>query len=141
MAKPVFLVTDNGSSFLARRFSAFLSEGDFQHVRIQHRTPQQLGLLERFHQTQKKKEVYWHLYSSPAEARESLEIFRKRYNTYRPHWALIPEEGGDPVTPYDVYALGRKTQIPRWQKWAQEAKKRLDTDLRQIGNELAKTGS
>jgi len=139
--KPIFLVTDNGSSFLARQFADFLSSSDFQHVRIQYRTPQQLGLLERFHQTLKREEVYWNFYTSPGEARASLEVFRKRYNTYRPHWALIPEESGDPVTPYDVFALGRKTQIPRWQKWAQKAKEKIDADLVQFDQRLVKTGS
>ena len=41
------------------------------------RTPTQLGLLERFHQTLKTEEVYWKLYASPGEARESLEVFRR----------------------------------------------------------------
>jgi putative transposase len=57
------------------------------------RTPTQLGLLERFHQTLKHEEVYWKLYQSPAEARESLENFRRRYNEVRPHWALVPQGG------------------------------------------------
>ena len=26
------------------------------------------------------REVYWKLYASPGEARESLEVFRRRYN-------------------------------------------------------------
>ena len=37
------LVTDNGACFLARKFQSFLRHR-FQHVRIQYRTPQQLGL-------------------------------------------------------------------------------------------------
>ena len=48
LAKRPFLVTDNGSSFIARRFVAFVKD-QYSHVRIQYRTPQQLGLLERFH--------------------------------------------------------------------------------------------
>src|SRR6266705_3328177 len=44
--KPPFLVTDNGPSFIARRFASFLG-GRYRHVRIAYRTPQQLGLLER----------------------------------------------------------------------------------------------
>jgi hypothetical protein len=63
-------------------------------VRIQYRTPTQLGLLERFHQTLKTEEVYWKLYTSPGEARHSLEKFRQRYNELRPHWALEPMAGG-----------------------------------------------
>ena len=139
LSAPVFLVTDNGSSFLARRFADYLSDDNFTHVRIQYRTPQQLGLLERFHQTLKQEEVYWNIYESPAAARESLAKFRERYNTYRPHWALLPAQGGDPMTPHDVYVHGKQTQIPRWQGWAQQAKEKIDAEI--TATELAKTGS
>ena len=67
LVKRPFLVTDNGPSFLARRFTAFVKD-QFSHVRIQYRTPQQLGLLERFHATLKTEEVYWRLYDHPQHA-------------------------------------------------------------------------
>lgn len=124
LVKTPFLVTDNGSSFLARRFQAHIA-GHYAHVRIQYRTPQQLGLLERFHQTLKTEEVYWRLYTSPAEARESLEAFRRRYNEVRPHWALAPLGGGDVLTPAEVYVQGCAVQLPRWQGWAKAAKEKL----------------
>lgn len=126
LEKPVFLVTDNGSSFLARRFGQFIAENSMTQVRIQYRTPQQLGLLERFHQTLKKEEVYWNLYESPAAARRSLELFRERYNMDRPHWALRPTEGGDPLVPWEVYVKARQVVLPKWQGWAKAAKKKLD---------------
>jgi transposase InsO family protein len=134
--KPPFLVTDtstwmsgaaqraNGPSFLARRFQQHI-KGQFAHVRIAHRTPTQLGLLERFHQTLKNEEVYWRLYQSPGEARESLEIFRRRYNEVRPHWALVPQGGGDVRTPADVYVHGQAVELPKWQGWAKAAKEKL----------------
>lgn len=125
LAKAPFLVTDNGSSFLARRFRQHI-DGQYAHVRIQYRTPTQLGLLERFHQTLKTEEVYWKLYTRPAEARESLEVFRQRYNEIRPHWALLPPGGGDPLTPHEVYAQGRAVELPKWQGWAKAAKKKLE---------------
>jgi putative transposase len=125
LTRPPFIVTDNGPSFTARRFVRHVAE-DFSHVRIAYRTPTQLGLLERFHRTLKQEEVYWRLYESPADARRCLGAFRERYNTRRPHWALRPEAGGDPLTPEDVYAQGRKTQLPAWQKWAKQAKEQLD---------------
>jgi transposase InsO family protein len=125
LEKPPFLVTDNGPSFLARRFRSHLGD-DFSHVRIRYRTPTQLGLLERFHQTLKSEEVYWRLYDNPGHCRDCLAEFQERYNTVRPHWALRPEAGADPLTPHDVYAGGAEIVIPAWQHWARAAKKKLD---------------
>jgi len=128
LKKQPFLVTDNGSSFIARRFGAYVKDR-FSHVRIQYRTPQQLGLLERFHRTLKEEEVYWRLYENPQHARECLAEFRERYNTRRPHWALTPTEGGDVLVPHEVYAGGRGIQIPRWQQWARVAQAKLEEML------------
>jgi putative transposase len=125
LAKPPFLVTDNGSSFLARKFSLFVAE-QYRHVRIRYRTPTQLGLLERFHQTLKTEEVYWRMYDHPQHARACLAEFRARYNGRRPHWALVPETGGDPLVPEEVYAQGMTIGIPRWQTWARAAQARLE---------------
>jgi transposase InsO family protein len=125
LPKRPFLVTDNGPSFLARRFVDFV-RAPFSHVRIRYRTPQQLGLLERFHETLKTEEVHWRLYEDPEHARRCLAEFRGRYNASRPHWALIPEGGGDPLVPAEVYAGGRAIQIPRWQAWARAARAKLD---------------
>lgn len=128
LTKKPFVVTDNGPSFIARRFGASIKEL-YSHVRIQYRTPTQLGLLERFHRTLEEEEVYWRLYEHPAHCRECLEEFRRRYNGRRPHWALIPAEGGDPLVPEEAYAGGRAIQIPRWQGWAKGAKEKLDRML------------
>lgn len=125
LVKPPFLVTDNGSTFIAKRFVAFTRD-DYRQVRIRYRTPTQLGLLERFHRTLKEEEVYWRLYDNPAHARVCLGEFRERYNRLRPHWALAPESGGDPVTPEDVYAKRVTPQLPRWQGWAKAAKEKLE---------------
>ena len=128
LQRPPFIVTDNGPSFVAHRFRRFVASR-FSHVRIAYRTPTQLGLLERFHRTLKQEEVYWRLYDSPSHARECLAEFQARYNELRPHWALIPEEGGDPVTPEDVYVRGQAVRIPKWQQWALKAKEQLDQML------------
>jgi len=125
LKKQPFLVTDNGPSFIAKRFRDFVKD-TYSQVRIQYRTPTQLGLLERFHRTLKQEEIYWRLYDSPAHARQCLEEFRERYNTLRPHWALIPQAGGDPLTPYEVYVSGQAIRIPKWQRWAKGAKAKLD---------------
>lgn len=120
-----FLVTDNGSSFIAHRFAAHVRDLSC-HVRIQYWTPTQLGLLERFHQTLKVEEVYWRLCDDPRPAQQCLAEFRQRYNQRRPHWALRPTASGDPVAPADVYARCVNVQIPKSQGWARAAKARLD---------------
>jgi transposase InsO family protein len=125
LKKPPFLVTDNGPSFVARRFTKFVAD-DYSHVRIRYRTPTQLGLLERFHRTLKIEEVHWRLYDNPQHAKACLEEFRTRYNERRPHWALVPVQGGDPLVPREVYAEGRPVRIPKWQSWARKAKEKLD---------------
>ena len=127
-----FLVTDNGPSFLAKRFGAFIQDS-FTHVRIQYRTPTQLGLLERFHQTLKEEEVYWRMYDNPTHAKACLAEFRDRYNTTRPHWALVPEVGGDPITPEEVYVNSVPIKTPKWQGWAQGAKERLEKLMKEAG--------
>jgi putative transposase len=130
LAKPPILVTDNGSNFISRKFRRHI-HGLVSQVRTQYRTPEQLGLLERFHETLKKEEVYWHLYASPTDGREKLEIFRERYNEVRPHWALAPVAGGDVVTPADVYRRGVEVVLPAWQGWAKAAKKKLEEMMNQ----------
>lgn len=47
------------------------------------------------------------------------------YNHIRPHWALLPLEGGDPLTPADVYVHGQAITLPKWQGWAKAAKAKL----------------
>jgi putative transposase len=119
------LVTDNGTSFLSRRFRGHIA-ASLDHLRTRYRTPEQLGLLERFHRTLKAEEVHWQLYRSPQEAREKLEEFRERYNEIRPHWALVPPSAVDPVTPAEVYRDGRTVGLPAWQAWARAAKEKLE---------------
>ncbi len=70
--------------------------------------------------------MYWRLYENPDDARACLAEFEARYNQRRPHWALVPEGGGGPVTPLEVYGGTVRPQLPRWQAWAREAKAKLD---------------
>ena len=53
---------------------------------------------KRFHQTLRMEGVYRKHYASPGKARDSLEVFRRRYNGVCLHWALVPLESGDSVT-------------------------------------------
>ena len=69
--------------------------------------------------------------TDPGDARDRLALFRDRYNTVRPHWALRVRAGADPLTPCDVYCRGAVVEIPAWQPWAREARKKLDALMEQ----------
>ena len=45
------------------------------------------------------------------EVREPLQVFQRRYNEVRPHWALVPAGGGDVLTPADVYLHGQAVEL------------------------------
>ena len=64
--------------------------------------------------------------AKPGEARESLEVFRQRYNEVRPHWALVPPDGGDSATPAEVYVHRQPVGLPKWQGWAKAAREKLN---------------
>ena len=118
------LVTDNGSVFISRQFQESIAD-EFEHFRTRYRTPEQLGLLERFHATLKREEIHWNTYEGPDDARTKLKEFQDRYNNIRPHWALRPGPNEDPYTPSDVYVQGLVPIIPKWQPWARAARKIL----------------
>ena len=109
---------------MSRKFRDYVSQ-HFNHVRIQYRTPTQLGVLERFHGTLKDEKMYWNLYDSPADARRSLDACQERYKRIRPHWAHQPVGGDDPLVLADVYLDVLAVTIPKWQGWAQAARKKL----------------
>ena len=104
------------AAVIARRFVAFV-QALFQHVRIQYRASQQLGLLRRFYATLKTEEVYWRLHVHPQHCRECLTEFRTRYSELPLRGTLVPAEEGDVFVPTNVRVLGRAIQIPRWQTW------------------------
>jgi hypothetical protein len=43
----------------------------------------------------------------------------------------IPEDGGEPMTPHDVYVDGKTIRIPKWQGWAKAAKAGLDEMIKE----------
>lgn len=134
---PPFVVTDNGPSYIAKHFARYCRDNKMTHVRIQYRTPSQLGLLERFHRTLKLEEVYWHLYESVTEAKKKLAAFKTRYNEDRPHWALRPSKSADPFVPKEVYTDGKRALLPMWQGWAKAAKEKIDKELEHLTRQEA----
>ena len=79
-------VSNNSACFVSKRFHESADE-QLDHVRIQYRIPNQLGLLERFHVTLKDEEVYLNMYDSPEDAPSSLHAYRECNNRIRLHRA------------------------------------------------------
>jgi hypothetical protein len=107
-------------------------EKEFDHYRIRYLSFQKLGLLDCFHQNLKREEIYWNLYVNPAEARVSLEKYRRKYNTYRLHWSLKPKAGGHELTPERVFKGAVEIEIPKLQGWGRENKLKLAEKLTQM---------
>lgn len=153
LTQPVFLVTDNGTSFVAHRFRDTLNQlqiaargiSAFSQVRIGYRMPTQLGLLERFHETLKAEEVYWNLYADPHDARGRLAIFRERYNQARPHWALRPADPATAparvLTPHEVYVKDCKVNPPQWSRWVGWLEKDQKTEAQPSNRNAARVSA
>ena len=96
---PIAVVSDNGSCFRGETYRAAFVGDDplLRHVRTRVRSPQTNGVVERFFGTLK----YEHLYRAPIDDGDALAVeinlFRRIYNTIRPHQAL-----GD-RTPRDAF--------------------------------------
>ena len=120
LVKRPFLVTDNGPSFIARRFTAFI-QGSIQPRADPVPDAAAIGPVGAVPRDLEDRGSVLAAVRSSAARRECLAEFRTRYNERRPHWALVPEEGGDVLVPIEVYRDARKIQIPRWQAWARGA--------------------
>jgi transposase InsO family protein len=105
MKNLVHLVTDNGTTFVAKFFVEKLKretlscveERMFEHIRIGYRRPEHIGSIERYHGSVKKECVYVHWFTDPLEAAQTLEAYRRYYNFERPHWGLKLK------TPAEIY--------------------------------------
>ena len=97
---PVTLVTDNGSTFIAKRFRDLLRrnfENFFRHIRVGYRSPEQIGVIERYNQNLKQEAIYPGEILNILHLIKTVEHYTWYYNWRRPHWALGLK------TPAEVY--------------------------------------
>ena len=95
LTKQIHLITDNGTTFIAKFFAAELGklfQDDkktkklFEHIRVGYRMPQHIGSIERFHGNLKRECVYQHWFEDPLEAAEACRNYVVYHNFLRPHW-------------------------------------------------------
>ena len=82
------VMTDNGSAFVSRQFTALCRSMNIRHVRIRPYTPRTNGKAERFIQTLLREWAYRFSYSSSDERRRWLAPYLHFYNVHRGHSAL-----------------------------------------------------
>ena len=85
---PTTIVTDNGSEFTTRAFDAWAYARGVQLEYIQPGKPTQNAFIESFNGTFRDDCLNLHWFLSLADARRTIEAWRKDYNEERPHSSL-----------------------------------------------------
>jgi putative transposase len=92
---PVHLRSDNGSEFIAKRLRAWLHKLAVKPLFIEPGSPWENGYIESFNGKMRDELLSGEIFCSLKEAQILIEMWRKHYNTVRPHSAL----GYRPPTP------------------------------------------
>lgn len=82
------VMTDNGSGYLSKVFSALIRTMGARHIRTRPYTPRTNGKAERFIQTCKREWAYARPYAHSRDRKAALDIFLCYYNCHRPHWGI-----------------------------------------------------
>jgi putative transposase len=102
---PVHIRSDNGSEFTAKRVRAWLKRLDVKPLFIEPGSPWENGFIESFNGKMRDELLAREIFYSLKEAQILIEMWRKQYNTIRPHSAL----GYRPPAPTAVYVQPTKT--------------------------------
>ena len=97
IAKPEIVNSDQGSQFTSNRYTSILLDSGVKISMDGRGRAMDNIFTERLWRTIKYQEVYLNDYDSPRAARQGLQRFFDRYNTYRPHQSLKN------LTPAEVY--------------------------------------
>jgi putative transposase len=85
---PVHLRSDNGSEFTAKKVRAWLSKLEVKPLFIEPGSPWENGYVESFNGKMRDELLAREIFYSLKEAQIMIEIWRKEYNTIRPHSSL-----------------------------------------------------
>ena len=96
---PVHIRSDNGSEFTAKRVRTWLKRLDVKPLFIEPGSPWENGYIESFNGKMRDELLARVIFYSLKEAQVLIEMWRKQYNTVRPHSAL----GYRPPAPAAIY--------------------------------------
>ena len=85
---PVHIRSDNGSEFIARRVRDWLERLQVRPLYIEPGSPWENGYIESFNGKLRDELLNLEIFYSLKEAQILIEMWRKHYNTIRPHSAL-----------------------------------------------------
>jgi putative transposase len=85
---PAVIVTDNGSEFTSRAFDAWAYAREIKIDYIQPGKPVQNAFIESFNGTLRDDCLNMHWFLSLADAKRTIEDWRRDYNEVRPHSSL-----------------------------------------------------
>jgi len=85
---PVHIRSDNGSEFTAQRVRAWLSRLSVKPLFIEPGSPWENGYIESFNGKMRDELLAGEIFYTLMEAQVLIEIWRRYYNTIRPHSSL-----------------------------------------------------
>jgi putative transposase len=85
---PVHLRSDNGSEFTAKKVRAWLSRLEVKPLFIEPGSPWENGYVESFNGKMRDEMLAREIFYSLKEAQILIEMWRREYNTIRPHSSL-----------------------------------------------------
>ena len=85
---PVHIRSDNGSEFTAKRVRAWLKRLEVRPLYIEPGSPWENGYIESFNGKMRDELLAREIFYSLKEAQILIQMWRRQYNTLRPHSAL-----------------------------------------------------
>jgi transposase InsO family protein len=104
---PVHIRSDNGSEFIAQRVRRFLSRLEVKPLFIEPGSPWENGYIESFNGKMRDELLAREIFYSLKDSQVLIEMWRKYYNTVRPHSSL----GYRPPAPETIISVS--AQIPQ----------------------------
>ena len=104
---PVHIRSDNGSEFTAKGVQDWLGRLSVKPLFIEPGSPWENGYVESFNGRMRDELLNGEIFYTLKEAQILIEMWRKEYNTIRPHSSL----GYKPPVPETVVLQSAKTQL------------------------------
>ena len=107
---PVHIRSDNGAEFTAKRVRSWLSNLQIKPLFIEPGSPWENGYIESFNGKMRDELLNGEIFYTLKEAQILIEMWRKEYNTIRPHSSLgyrppAPEAIMVPTTQFQLVGL------------------------------------